>query len=99
MLQKMYKRVYRGALCYLILCANAHAAPFAYVVDDVGDTVVVIDIATNTVVGSPIAVGGGPRYVAITPDGKTVYVTNSGVDSVTPIDAATNIPGASIAVG
>ena len=40
-------------------------------------------VATNKV-GSPIPVGSLPGPLAITPDGKTVYVVNTGSDSVTP---------------
>ena len=36
-----------------------------------------LDLATNTVVGLPIPVGGNPRSIAITPDGTTAYVANS----------------------
>jgi len=43
-----------------------------------GNTVSVIDTATNTVVGSPITVGTGPIGVAVTPDGSKVYVANYG---------------------
>ena len=57
-----------------------------------------IDTATNTA-GTAIAVGSGPFGVAITPDGKTAYVTNDLSGSVTPIDTATNTPGTAIAVG
>ena len=38
----------------------AGAAPFAYIANQGSNNVSVIDIATNTVVGSPIAVGAGP---------------------------------------
>jgi YVTN family beta-propeller protein len=51
----------------------------------------VINTATNTVIGSPITVGGDPTGVAVTPDGSKVYVTNevsSGTVSV--IATATN---------
>jgi YVTN family beta-propeller protein len=44
-------------------------------------------------------VQSGPIGIAITPDGKTAYVTNGDSDSVTPIDTATNIAGTSIGVG
>ena len=63
-----------------------------------------IDLATNTP-GSPIKVGSAPESLAITPDGKTVYVSNTGYTnksfvevnaSVTPIATATNKVGASI---
>jgi YVTN family beta-propeller protein len=57
-----------------------------------------IDTATNTA-GTPIPVGSGPEGVAITPDGRTAYVTNFSSGSVTPIDTATNTPGTPIPVG
>jgi YVTN family beta-propeller protein len=73
-----------------------------------GATVTPIDLATKTA-GTPIPVGHHPVAVAITPDGKTAYVVNSGnpnypgigfpgdpgveLGSVTPIDTKTNTPG------
>ena len=36
---------------------------------------------------------GEPMAIAITPDGKTVYVANGYSDTVTPITTATNTPG------
>ncbi|HEX9099140.1 MAG TPA: YVTN family beta-propeller repeat-containing protein, partial [Candidatus Dormibacteraeota bacterium] len=57
-----------------------------------------IAVATNSP-GIPIPVGTNPRGVAITPDGQTVYVTNLGDNTVTPIDVATNTPSAPIPVG
>ena len=59
---------------------------FAYVVNARGGTVNVIDITDNTVVGSPIAVGGGPSSIAITPDGQSAYVTNTSDNTVSVID-------------
>jgi YVTN family beta-propeller protein len=56
-----------------------------------------IDLATN-IPGAEIEVGG-PLGIAITPDGKTAYVTNVQSESVTPIDVATNTPGTEIKVG
>ncbi len=44
-------------------------------------------------------VGACPCAIAITPDGKTAYVTNEGSNSVSPIDTATNTPGTAIPVG
>ena len=41
----------------------------------------------------PINTGQGASAIAITPDGKTAYVANSRVNTVTPIDTATNAPG------
>jgi YVTN family beta-propeller protein len=54
--------------------------------------------ATNKAL-KPIKVGRYPRYLAITPDGKTIYVSDSGSDTVTPIDTATDEALAPINVG
>jgi YVTN family beta-propeller protein len=58
----------------------------------------VIDVATNTS-GPEIKVGCNPLGVAITPDGRTAYVTNQGCGTVTPIELATNTPGQEIKAG
>ena len=49
----------------------------AYVTNTGTTTVTVIDVATNTVIGT---IGGfdGPSGFAITPDGQTAYVNNYG---------------------
>jgi YVTN family beta-propeller protein len=65
--------------------APAAADRTAYVTDNSSNTVTPIDIATNTA-GTPITLGGSPVSVAITPDGKTAFVTTLGSDGVTPID-------------
>ena len=57
--------------------------------DSTGSTsgrVTPIDTATNKA-GAPIAVGSAPAGIAITPNGKTAYVAESG--AVWPIDLAT----------
>jgi DNA-binding beta-propeller fold protein YncE len=53
-----------------------------------------ISTATNTP-GNPIRVGCDPYFLAITPDGKTVWVAH-GERTLTPIATATNTPGKSI---
>jgi YVTN family beta-propeller protein len=68
-----------------------------------GDTVSVIDTATNTMVAT-IGVGANPFGVAVTPDGSKVYVTNRGDNplfggTVSVIDTATNTVVATIGVG
>ena len=70
---------------------------------DARGTVTPIDTATNTA-GEPIDVGNEPLAIAITPDGKTVYVANTydtdrGPYTVTPINTATSTPGEPIRVG
>lgn len=84
----------------LVVWAPAALARNAYVPSFTGDNVTVIDTATNTTVGSPIAVGDAPVAMAITPDGTRLYVTAVGSDNVTVIDTATNTTvGSPIAVG
>jgi YVTN family beta-propeller protein len=95
------KRV--GLWCCLTLVlfgAEASASPFAYVANQLSNTVSVIDTATNAVVASP-AVGNAPQSVAVNAAATRAYVTNSGgVGSVSVIDTATNaVVGAAITVG
>jgi YVTN family beta-propeller protein len=59
----------------------------------------VIDTATNTTLGSPIAVGAQPWGVAVSPNGSRVYVSNAGSNTVSVINTATNAVIATIAVG
>jgi YVTN family beta-propeller protein len=82
-----------------LLASPAEAAPFAYVVNNGDNSVSVIDTATNTVVGTPIPVGGLPNGVAITPDGTHAYVANAGGNTVSVIATATNTVGATVLVG
>ncbi|MCX2930783.1 beta-propeller fold lactonase family protein [Mycobacterium sp. CVI_P3] len=53
-------------------------------------TVTVLDTATNTVVGDPIAVGEFPIGLAFSADSKLLFVANRGYDSVAVIDTSTN---------
>ena len=63
------------------------------------DAVAVVDTATG-VVGATIAVGDGPEFVAVAPDGKRAYVTNGWDGTVSVIDTATRkLVGAPISVG
>jgi YVTN family beta-propeller protein len=84
----------------------ASAAPFAYVPNQLDDTVSIIDIATNTVIATPkIAMEfDEPGALAATPDAKHVYVVGDSQDGpVWIIDTATQTtktPGtASFSVG
>src|SRR5262249_43292454 len=82
---------------------HAAAGPArAYVVNEGGDqvpgTVTPINTATG-IAGSPIKVGGVPIAIAITPNGKTAYVTDISRNLVIPISTATNRAGRRIRVG
>ena len=74
----------------VLLVPVCFAAPFAYITNNFSNDVSVIDIATNTVVGPPIAVGVSPIGVAVNPAGTRVYVANNGSSTVSVIDTATN---------
>jgi YVTN family beta-propeller protein len=68
------------------------------VANALSDTVSVIDTATESV-SATVNVGNTPVGIAITPNGKTVYVDNENDDTVTPITTLTNTAGTPIAVG
>ncbi|MFE9889229.1 Ig-like domain repeat protein, partial [Streptomyces scopuliridis] len=70
----------------------------AYVTNSGGNSISVIDTATNTVTAT-IPVGSTPLGVAITPDGLRAYVINSGGNSVSVINTVTNAVIATIPVG
>ena len=79
----------------------------AYISDPnpASNKVFVIDTATNTIVGSPISTGVMPIGVAVTPDGRYVYIANNGSSTVSVIDAVTDkvvgsvsVPGGPIGV-
>jgi len=84
-----------------LMARPAEAAPFAYVTNSNDNTVSVIDTASNKAVGTPIPVGNSPLGVAVTPDGKHVFVTNdANPGTVSVIDTATNtVVGTPIPVG
>jgi len=62
------------------------------------NTVTPVNVVTNTALKA-IKVGQYPDAIAITPNGKTAYVANSGSGTVTPINTATNTPLKAIKVG
>jgi YVTN family beta-propeller protein len=86
---------------WIILCL---LSSFTFVANQNSDNVSVVEIHTNAVVDT-IAIGPSPGEVAITPDGKLVYVANpaasspSASDNVTVIDTATNTVVNTVPVG
>lgn len=54
------------------------------------DSVFVLDLLTNTIVGPPIPVGTLPQGIAILPDGTKLYVVNRRSNNVSVISTATN---------
>jgi len=62
------------------------------------NALVALDPATYELIGTA-ATGGSPAHVVITPDGRRVYVTNAGEDTVGVYDAATLEHMATVEVG
>jgi len=57
------------AVLLMSFSAALMAAPFAYVPNEGSGTISIIDTQTDATVGE-IAIGGKPRGIAISPDGK-----------------------------
>jgi YVTN family beta-propeller protein len=68
----------------------------AYIPNQSDATVSVINTATNAVIATVPVVGANPAGVAVTPDGKKVYVTSDNTVSV--INTATNTVIATVPV-
>lgn len=82
--------------------AAAIAGPSAYIANIGEGTVSVVDVATRTEI-KKIGVGINPTSVAVTPDGRTAYVTNRDIPdhagSVSIVDTATNTVTATLNLG
>jgi YVTN family beta-propeller protein len=85
----VFARLLLGAGLVVLASAAAVAAPKAYVGNFADNTVSVIDTGTGTVVAT-IPVAQGPHGMAMSRDGRTVYVTGDGSSSLSIIDTATD---------
>ncbi len=74
------------------------AQPYAYVPNYTGNSVTVLDTATNTIATS-IPVGINPGGVAVNGSGSFAYIANRGSNTVSVIDTATNTVVSTVAVG
>ena len=79
--------------------AASTCSAHAFVANSGDGNVSVIDVATDTVVGSPFVVGGGPSGVATSPDGQKVYVTDDGGTTMKVLDATSGSVLATVDVG
>jgi len=98
--QKFLHRIFAaGAFLVAIAATSAFAAgPKAYIGNFKDNTVSVIDTDSGTVVAT-VPVSAGPHGMAITRDGRTVYVSGDGSSSVDVIDTATDKVVKTIEVG
>ncbi|HEY7014592.1 MAG TPA: alkaline phosphatase family protein [Streptosporangiaceae bacterium] len=83
--------------------AKPLADPTAFVVNyglgtPTPSTVTPVNLVTRKA-GRAIRVGADPQAIAVTPNGRTAYVVNSGSGTVTPISTVTRTAGPAIAVG
>jgi YVTN family beta-propeller protein len=76
----------------------AHRTSLAYVTNEFGSYVSVVDTSTNTVIGT-VRGGFNPIGVAVRPDGAFAYVANNGSNSVSVIDTSSNTVVATVPVG
>ncbi len=88
-----------AAICLAAAARPAPASAQAYVANLGSGTVSIIDTTTNQVVGDPIFVDGQPYRVAVTPDGRFVYVTNVTQNKVSVIDTQLNPPQVVATIG
>src|SRR5215211_5229812 len=96
-----FSKLILGTTIALVLVGFEASSTFAqtraYVINTFGNTVSVIDVATNTVVAT-VPVGSTPAAVAVTPDGTFAYVIHFN-STVSVIDSATNTVVATVPVG
>ncbi len=72
--------------------------PFAYVPNDVGDSVSVVALTSQSVIAT-ITVGDGPYGVAVSPSGNFAYVTNYHSGTLSVINTSSNSVVATVPVG
>lgn len=79
-----------AAACALlgVAAASADAAPLALTSNSEAGSVSVVNTATDEYVGEPIAVGGRPGSIAVTPDARFAYVANEELGDVSVIELA-----------
>ena len=82
----MNSRYLQAAAAFLLTAATvACAAPFAYVANEESGTLSVIDTATDKVVRD-IPAGKKPRGMALSKDGKQIYVSDQPKNALDIID-------------
>lgn len=88
------------AMCVVICCVAvpAGAAVLAYVPNQTGATVAVVDLSNGAVIAT-VPVGAAPIGVAAAPGGRYVYITQHNADTVAVVSTNTNTVLAQISAG
>ena len=81
----------------LLFTAASFAEPLAYITNQLGDSVSVIDTAAGNVIDT-VAVYGKPAGVAVAPDGRRVYVSTPEAKGIAVLDTRSNKVVANISV-
>src|ERR1700712_4002252 len=97
-LSSPFARFAAASLVALALCGAASAAPKAYIGNFKDSTVSVVDTASGKVVAT-VPVATGPHGMAMSPDGRFVYVSGDGSSSLSVIDTATDAVAQTLEVG
>lgn len=82
----------------LVIAAQVEAAVFAYVPNQSGASVAVVDVGNGAVI-TTVPVGVAPIGVAVAPGGRFVYVAQHNSDAVAVISTNTNTVQAQISTG
>jgi phospholipase C len=82
-----------------VAVAASATTPLAYVTGLVGGNVAIVDASSYALVSAIESGVTNPYGIVATPDGSKLYVTNSGTNTVSVIDAATNAVSSDITVG
>lgn len=97
---RRFTRVLGVAICVVICCVAvpARAATLAYVPNQTGASVAVVDVSNGTVIAT-VPVGAAPIGVAAAPGGRYVYITQHNADTVAVVSTNTNTVLAQISAG
>src|SRR5579862_6837063 len=77
----------------------AAAQPFAYVSNQSGNTIAILNRATNTIASSISVSGAGLSGLALAPNATYLYVTEQNKNAVAILNTATNAITGTIPVG
>ncbi|HET9732181.1 MAG TPA: YncE family protein [Acidimicrobiales bacterium] len=89
-----------GTTMYTDAIAHSSVADSLYVAVKSANGMDVVSMSSGTKTANS---GGGnlknPVAVAVTPDGSTAYLANSGANTITPVSTSTDVAGAAVTVG
>ncbi len=91
-------RMLLSVLAFVLVCGVAAAGPKAYVGNFKDNTVSVVDTVADVVIAT-IPIATGPHGMAISPDGRWLYVSSDGSSIISIIDTSSDYVTKTIEVG